>query len=392
MAVLLAAFAMSACAHGARIGSGGNGSGGTSPASTGTAATNSSSTGPVACTGAQGCTSLNDNCHVGSCVSGVCEAMPANEGLACTPTDKCTSAMGATCKSGVCSGPPVSCAMLNDTCNVGMCDPMQGCVKSPTNNGGACDDGKFCTTNDVCTNGTCAGTPMMCPPPAAACQVGQCDEASMGCINVPGNNGATCNPGNACIMNATCSSGMCGGGQPITACVSGDGCCPAGCNATNDSDCANCTTNIALTATASDSGGGVTSHGPQDMNNGAAPNCTTFAWITNNTTPSGAWIELDWPSAVLVGSFYIETDNGLTPMCFGTGRNVASGTVQTWNGSTWVTSGTFSGQHGNVQFNLVPAVVTTKLRVFNVTTDPGNGNSIIFQWHVYTGKSCTPPP
>jgi len=187
---------------------------------------------------------------------------------------------------------------------------------------------------------------------------------------------------------------MCIAGPPITTCVNGDGCCPTGCNSTNDTDCGNCTTNIALMATASDSGGGTTTHGAQAMNDGVGPNCTAFAWISNGQAPSGAWIELDWPSPVSVGSFYIETDNGLASTCFSgyAGRNVASATVQTWNGSTWVNAGTFSGLHTNVQYNLPTPISTTKLRLFNVTTDPGNGNSIIFEWHVYTGTNCSPPP
>jgi hypothetical protein len=153
-----------------------------------------------------------------------------------------------------------------------------------------------------------------------------------------------------------------------------------------------CSINNALNATASDSGGGLGGYGPQLMNDGLAPNCGSFAWVTDNTAPSGAWIQLAWPAPVAMASFYIQTDNGQSPMCGNPGRNVASGLVQTWNGSAWVNAGSFSGQHGNVQFNLTPPVKTSMLRIFNLTTDTGNGNSIIFQWHVYTGKNCTPPP
>jgi hypothetical protein len=133
------------------------------------------------------------------------------------------------------------------------------------------------------------------------------------------------------------------------------------------------------------------------MNNGLPPNCSNFAWVTDSTTvisTSPAWIQLTWPSAVTIGSFYIVTENGLSPTICPTplGRNIASGTVQTWNGAIWVTAGSFSGQNANVQFNLPSQVTTTQIRVTNMTTDPGNGNSIIYQWHVYSAQSCMPPP
>jgi len=150
------------------------------------------------------------------------------------------------------SGPPCTsqsqCVNLNDACNVGTCDPMHGCVKTPVNNGASCDDGKFCTTGDVCTNGVCSGTPKTCPTPTDPCQIAKCDETAMGCTNVAGNDGASCPGGAGCVQNV-CSAGMCIAGPPITTCVNGDNCCPTGCNSTNDTDCGNCTTNIALMAT-----------------------------------------------------------------------------------------------------------------------------------------------
>jgi hypothetical protein len=142
------------------------------------------------------------------------------------------------------------------------------------------------------------------------------------------------------------------------------------------------------------------------MNNGACiattcvgVSCSSFAWVSDSTVASGAWIQLTWPAPVLIGSFYIVTENGQAPACgppngtVQTGRNLAGGTVQTWNGQTWVTAGSFSGQIGNVQFNLPSPVSTTMLRIFNTVSSPGVGmNSIIHQWHVYSGTNCLPPP
>ena len=111
--------------------------------------------------------------------------------------------------------------------------------------------------------------------------------------------------------------------------------------------------------------------------------------------PSGAFYEYDWAQPVTIGSFYVETVNGLNPgpPCGNpAGRNLASGTVQYWNGASWVTSMTWSNEHADLKINLPAPVTTTKLRLFDVTTDPGNGNSLIYEWHVYGGTNCMPPP
>jgi hypothetical protein len=135
------------------------------------------------------------------------------------------------------------------------------------------------------------------------------------------------------------------------------------------------------------------------MNDGLASGCGMFTWVATAGTSAGtAYIELTWPAAVTIGSFYIETVNslGTAPACgTGAGRNVASGTVQAWNGQTWVTVGGFSGQGGQfVQYNLPSMVSTTALRIYGLaaTAGLGNGNSVIFQWHVYSRVNCMPPP
>ena len=141
--------------------------------------------------------------------------------------------------------------------------------------------------------------------------------------------------------------------------------------------------------------GGITTYGPQNMNDGVGKTVCSFAWVTDSTTPSGAWVQYTWASAVSIQSFYLETepDTVCSPPN-PSGRNLHSGTVQWWNGTAWVTATTFSypAGHGDVQVNLPQPVTTTQLRVFDMTTDPGNGNTIIFEWHVYGGTSCSPPP
>jgi hypothetical protein len=160
----------------------------------------------MVCMGPQDCTMLNDPCHTGVCNNGMCVANP------------------------------IDCSGLADACNSGSCDPAQGCVKQPANNGGACDDGQFCTTGDTCQGGGCSGSPLFCPPPGNPCFIAQCDENSDQCINVPGNDGTPCDDGDACTQLTTCAGGSCTNGQGV-GCISGDGCCPAGCTVAVDSDC-----------------------------------------------------------------------------------------------------------------------------------------------------------
>jgi hypothetical protein len=370
-----------------------------------------------------------DACNVGMCdePTQTCKSMPGNDGAICTPTnDMCFSS--GFCSAGVCLGStPVDCTWQNDNCNLGVCDPVKGCQKMPLN-GQTCNDGLFCTTGDKCTGGVCMGSPILCPPTTKTCQVNACSEAFHACQLGPAPDGTSCSTMNPCLTGEACTGGLCGGGSPtnegmpctssnacmqspkctagtctgtmITACANNDGCCPPGCTAANDNDC-NCSVNLALTATGSASvGGSGPGYGPVQMNNGIGKsNCNAYSWITDLTTPNGAFWELDWPAPVTIASFYIETPNADgTGQCPGPeGRNIASADVQTWNGTSWVTATSFSGKSGDIQLNIQPPVSTTKLRLFNVTYGPTcpamcNGNSLMYEWHVFSSVNCIPPP
>lgn len=361
-----------------------------------------------------------DECHIGSCDMGKCTQLPGNDGAKCDDKDPCTQA--GQCMTGTCMpGPPIDCSFFDGPCAKGVCDPVNGCVAQDQPDGTACDDKLYCTINDSCQQGQCTGQPNPCVAPGDVCKIATCDENTKSCIIMPGNNGAACDDQNTCTSGETCSNGTCQGGQPannggacddhaacttndvcnnkgvcggtpIVVCKDNDGCCPAGCSLATDNDC-QCGTNEALTATPSTSGGGSPpNYGPAEINNKIGKVCNEFNWVANSQQPSGAWAELDWPAQVSIGSFYIETDDGQNPLCGTTGRNIASATVQWWNGNSWVNAGSWSNQHGDIKYNMPQAVATTKLRIFDMTTDPGNGNSIIFEWHVYAGTNCSPPP
>jgi hypothetical protein len=219
------------------------------------------------CVFAEDCAGFSDACTVGTCVNGVCQKLPANDGTACDDgigctlndacqagectgtstkfcpssntcsigfcdpvTDSCTEVPGndgatcndqnpctqaGTCAAGACNpGPQVDCSFLDSECGVGMCDPNLGCVAMPLAEGAACNDGLFCTVQDKCAMGICSGVPNLCDGDGSGCFVGACDEAQNKCITVPGNNGGACDDGNACTSGETCSNGNCIGGVP----------------------------------------------------------------------------------------------------------------------------------------------------------------------------------
>jgi hypothetical protein len=144
------------------------------------------------------------------------------------------------------------------------------------------------------------------------------------------------------------------------------------------------------------SSGGSGTYGPQNMNDGIERNCNAFSWISNDTTTTnGSWIQLNWPTAQTVGSIALDVEPAW-PMCAtGIGRNLASATVQWWNGG-WVTNGTISGQTGEmVYYSFSAPVSTIAIRLVNVATsnvtNGQNTNTVVHEWHVYGSGSCAPP-
>ncbi len=121
------------------------------------------------------CTVLTDQCNSGVCneTLDLCEAIPSNEGLACDDNDLCT--VGDTCTAGVCVTTPVDCSSLDDPCNIGTCNAVSGlCEAIPTNEGGSCDDTVFCNGVDTCSSGVCVSSgdpcvPLLCDDVVDAC-------------------------------------------------------------------------------------------------------------------------------------------------------------------------------------------------------------------------------
>ncbi len=187
-----------------------------------------------------------DVCSAGSCVSA---GNPCAGGSECA--DFCDEA------GNLCADPlGTACAADGNGCTNDVCNGAGACG---VNNTAACNDGQFCTTVDVCSGGVCLGSGDPCvggSECADSCdEVGnQCADALGTACSADGNvctddvcngagvcgsaNTASCDDGNACTVPDSCSVGVCDPGTLITACTDGDGCCAAGCDFSNDDDCA----------------------------------------------------------------------------------------------------------------------------------------------------------
>ncbi|MCB9850760.1 MAG: hypothetical protein H6817_08650 [Phycisphaerales bacterium] len=173
------------------------------------------------------CSHLDDACNVGVCVgsTGICEAVPRNEGGTCDDGDACT--INDACASGVCEGTLRDCSSLDAGCTLGVCNPSDGsCFAQPVGEGGACNDGDGCTVDDTCVSGVCAGLPKDCSGLDGSCNTGVCVGTSGVCVAEPANEGGACDDGNGCSVSDACSNGACiGVGMD---CSSLDDACNAG--------------------------------------------------------------------------------------------------------------------------------------------------------------------
>jgi len=99
-----------------------------------------------------------------------------------------------------------------------------------------CNDNNECT-NDICnvTTGKCINNPVS---DNTACTGGICCGGT--CTGATCSVNTDCNDGNSCTIDSCYNGGTCSaycGYQDITQCINDDGCCPSGCDYTNDNDC-----------------------------------------------------------------------------------------------------------------------------------------------------------
>lgn len=183
------------------------------------------------------CSGSGDQCNTGVCdeASDACVAQPSNEGASCDDGLFCTAVD--TCEAGVCSGAARSCddAVV---CTVDSCDEDgDACVNTASN--GNCDDGLFCNGSEVCdeTLDCQAGIAPDCSGLDDQCVTGVCDEDTDACATDNANEGLTCDDGAFCTVDEVCTSGVCAGAARD---CSDDGvaCTVGSCNEIDDS-CSN---------------------------------------------------------------------------------------------------------------------------------------------------------
>jgi hypothetical protein len=178
---------------------------------------------PVVCNDNNVCTGP-DHCDS---ATGLC-VFPPLSGTLCDDGDKCTT--NDVCTNGVCAGTPVVCNDNNVCTGPDHCDSATGLCVFPLLTGTTCDDGDKCTTNDVCANGVCAGTAIVCNDNNVCTGPDHCDPATGLCVYPP-LTGTACDDGNKCTTNDVCANGVCAGTAIVcndnNVCTGPDHCDPA---------------------------------------------------------------------------------------------------------------------------------------------------------------------
>jgi hypothetical protein len=127
----------------------------------------------------------------------------ADAGLECENESACF--IGGNCDGeGACTGGTALVCDDEEVCTDDSCDALIGCVYTP--NTAECDDGLFCTVDDVCSGGTCSGSPNPCAD-ENPCTTGACNEMEDSCDQL--NNTESCDDGIFCNGPDACSEGEC---------------------------------------------------------------------------------------------------------------------------------------------------------------------------------------
>lgn len=147
-----------------------------------------------------------DYCLQGGGCGSTPQAGPCDDGNPCTINDFCNGGQCAPGDKAPCDDGSV--------CTADGCDPLSGCVFTPTNDGFACDDGNGCSLNDICVSGACKPGALVKCDESNPCTTFTCT-AQGACVyeNVP--NGQTCEDGDACTGGDSCQAGQCITGKEV---------------------------------------------------------------------------------------------------------------------------------------------------------------------------------
>jgi hypothetical protein len=189
-----------------------------------------------------GCNILSDKDCPAKCGDGVvtspetCDkAIPAGEQGACSTV--CDD--GNVCTKDTLTGSAENCDIVCSHQTITQCISGDGCCPANCNKLTDNDCAYRCGDGIVSTGETC-DPPSSCPT--------SCDDANKCTIDTLTGSAATC--------NVNCRH------QAVTQCVNGDGCCPSGCSANNDNDCApTCGNGVVETGEECDDGNKVSGDG-----------------------------------------------------------------------------------------------------------------------------------
>ncbi len=154
-----------------------------------------------------------NGCEVCSEGAFVASDSDCDDGNACTENDSCVD--------GACVGDAVVCDEPG-TCQVGICDPVEGCVYT-FEEGLECEDGNACTEGDTCKGLGCSPGSIVVCNDGNECTLDVCDP-SEGCTGIPVEDGTPCDDGNQCGFGDTCGEGICKPGPEALMCDDGDPC------------------------------------------------------------------------------------------------------------------------------------------------------------------------
>jgi len=157
------------------------------------------------CTGAARDCDDENLCTSDSCDDTADACANANNELACDDGNFCT--VDDACSAGQCAGAPRDCGD-SDVCTDDICNEVGDVCENP-NNTVACDDGLFCTVLESCSGGECGGGLANPCDDANQCTDDSCDETGNSCVNTA--NTSACDDGDACTENDICSVGTCTG-------------------------------------------------------------------------------------------------------------------------------------------------------------------------------------
>ncbi len=167
-----------------------------------------------------------------------CSIAPVADGTSCDDADFCT--LSTVCSDGVCgAGVPNTCGLTASGCESVACDSdTESCSLEDANEGMTCTASDACVVSATCQSGVCSGSPKDCSstPLPGQCYVASCASDSGDCV-VTAVSDIACDDGDPCTSDDSCSQGTCTPGTAVVACSSGDQCCPSGCDSDSDGDC-----------------------------------------------------------------------------------------------------------------------------------------------------------